>query len=199
MGFMSRYSGTDRIDVTDLADPDGTEYWIEVRRSLTGDQWDRADAAHMQAGASVTQNASEAGRAARRQAARRRSGQATAEDDAALNTLIKIDNASYRRAVLDFAVVDWNLTNEYGMKLPLEPAERREQSIALLPPEVRTRIVEHVEASKTAERDATEEAEFPGDVQDGGAGGQDGASADPGTVDAGGVVVAHWADAGAGV
>lgn len=196
MGFLSRYAGTERVDVTDLGPDDGTEYWVEIRSSLSGDEWDRADAAHVKAAANLTTSA---GKAARQAAAKRRAAQAAGrpaeEDGDDLTTMLSFDTVAYKRALLEAAIVAWNLTDQHGRQLPLKDKDGRAASIRVLPGEVRERLFEKIEAGRPAKRTAEQDAEFPDDVPLGGETREIGASADPGDLDAGDLVVAHWADA----
>lgn len=199
MGFMNRYAAIDKIEVTDLADPDGNDYWVRVRR-LTGKEWEEADAAQTKVRAQMTQSPQANGKKARAELERRRAGRAAGpQDEAALQTMIEINTGAYREVVLGYTVVEWNLTDQFERPLLLAPAEAREQSIGILPDEMRTRIVEHAEANRQTVRDADEDADFRGEVPGGGQDGEIGSPADSGTVDEGGVVLAHWADDRAGV
>lgn len=198
MGFMSRYAGTERVDVTDLGPDDGTEYWVEIRSTLSGDEWDRADALHVKAAANLTVNAAKTARqaAAKRRAALANGGGDDDGDD--LTTMLSFDTVAYKRALLEAAIVSWNLTDQHGRPLPLKDKDGRRASIAVLPGEVRDRLFERIEAGRPKKRTAEQEAEFPGDVPVGGEEGQFGPSADSGDLDAGDLVVAHRADAGSG-
>lgn len=199
MGFLSRYAGTEKVDVTDLGPDDGTEYWVEIRSSLSGDEWDRADALHVKTAANMKVG-SKAGKAAREAAARRRAAMANGngqpEDDGDLTALLSFDTPAYRRALLEAAVVSWNLTDQHGRLLPLKDKEGRAASIRVLPGEVRDRLFELIEANRPKKRSADEDADFPGDLPVGGAPREVESSADSGDLDAGDLVVAHWADAG---
>lgn len=195
MGFMTRYAGTEKVDLTDLGPDDGTEYWAEIRSTLSGDEWDRADAEHVKVNANLTTSAA---KAARKEAARRRAAMAKGqpvEDDDDLTTMLSFDTPAYKRAVLLAGIVAWNLTDQHGRPLPLKDKEGRRASIAVLPGEARDRLFERIEAGKPSKRTAEQDAEFPDDLPVGGEAREIGASADPGDLDAGGVVVAHWADA----
>lgn len=196
MGFLSRYAGTERIDVTDLGPDDGSEYWVEIRSSLSGDEWDRADAVHVTTSANLKMNAGKA-KAARQAAARRRAAMANGqdvEDDEDLTALLSFDTPAYRQTLLEKAIVGWNLTDQYGRPLPLKDKEGRAASIRMLPGEVRDRLFERIEAGRPKKRTPEQDAEFPDDVPVGGAAREIGASADSGDLDAGDLVVAHWAD-----
>lgn len=196
MGFMSRYAGTERVDVTDLGPDDGTEYWVEIRATLSGDVWDRADAEHVKASANLTTNAT---KAARQALARRRAAMAnggSVEDENDLTTLLSFDNVAYKRRLLEEAIVSWNLTDEFGRLIPLKDKDGRRAAIAGLPGEVRDRLFERIEEARPKKRSKDEDADFRDEVSVGGEAGDVGSSADPGDLDAGGLVVAHWADAG---
>lgn len=198
MGFMTRYAGTEKVDVTDLGPDDGTEYWVEIRSSLSGDEWDRADALHVKTAANMRVG-SKAGKAARDAAAKRRAAMANGggpvEDDD-LTALLSFDTPAYRRALLEAAVVSWNLTDQHGRLLPLKDKEGRAASIRVLPGEVRDRLFEQIEAGRPKRRSKEEDADFPDDLPVGGEAPELDASADPGDLDERGLVVAHWADAG---
>lgn len=197
MGFMSRYAGTERVDVTDLGPGDGTEYWVEIRSSLSGDQWDRADAMHVKASANLKVSAA---KEARKAAAKRRAAMANgrpAEDDDDLTTLLSFDTVSYRQALLEAAIVDWNLTDQYGRLMPLKDVDGRRAAIASLPGEVRDRLFERIEAGRPAKRTKDEDADFRDEVSVGGEARELGSSADSRVVDAEDLVVG-WSDVGAG-
>ena len=198
MGFMSRYAGTERVDVTDLGPDDGNDYWVEIRSTLSGDEWDRADALHVKTAANMKMGA---GKAARQAAAKRRAATANGaqpEDDDDLTALLSFDTVAYRRALLEAAIVSWNLTDQHGRPLPLKDKEGRAASIRVLPGEVRDRLFDLIEARRPKKRTRDEDADFRDEVPVGGAAREIGASADPGDLDASDLVVAHWADAGAG-
>lgn len=196
MGFMSRYAGTEKVDVTDLGPEDGTEYWVEIRSTLSGDVWDRADALHVKASANLKVSAA---KAAREAAAKRRAalanGRPVEDDDDDLTTLLSFDTVAYKRAVLEAAIVSWNLTDQHGRPLPLKDPEGRAASIRVLPGEVRERLFERIEANRPKKRTAEQDADFRDEVPVGGEARELGASVDPGDLDAGDLVVAHWADA----
>ncbi len=196
MGFMSRYAGTEKVDVTDLGPDDGIEYWVEIRSSLSGDEWDRADALHVKASANLKVSAA---KAAREAAAKRRAalanGRAVEDEGEDLTTLLSFDTVAYKRAVLEAAIVAWNLTDPFGRPLPLKDADGRAASIRGLPGEVRERLFERIEAGRPKKRTPAEDADFRDDVPVGGEARVLGASADPGDLDAGDLVVATWADA----
>lgn len=199
MGFMSRYAGTEKVDVTDLGPGDGIEYWVEIRSSLSGDEWDRADALHVKASANLKVSAA---KAAREAAAKRRAalanGRPVEDEGDDLTTLLSFYTVAYKRAVLEAGIVAWNLTDQFGRPLPLKDADGRAASIAGLPGEVRERLFERIEAARPKKRTPAEDADFRDDVPVGGAAQVLGASADPGDLDAGDLVVAAWADAGGG-
>jgi len=197
MGFMSRYAGTERVDVTDLGPDDGTEYWVEIRSSLSGDVWDRADALHVKAAANLKVSAAKAARqaAAERRAAMANGHAAGEVDDDDLTTMLSFDTVAYRRALLEAAIVDWNLTDQYGRPLPLKDAEGRAASIAALPGEVRDRLFEKIEEGRPKKRTKDEDADFRDALPVGGEARDLAASADSGDLDAGAHVVAAWADA----
>jgi len=199
MGFMSRYAGTEKVDVTDLGPDDGTEYWVEIRSALSGDVWDRADALHVKASANLKVSAA---KTAREAAAKRRAalanGQPVEDDGEDLTTLLSFDTVAYKRAVLEAAIVTWNLTDQHGRPLPLKDPEGRAASIRVLPGEVRERLFERIEAGRPKKRTPAEDADFRDEVPFGGEAREVGASADPGDLDAGDLVVATWADAGGG-
>lgn len=204
MGFMTRHRAIDTVDVTDLADPDGNEYWVKLR-PLSGEEWEEADAAQTQVRAQMSQNAGAVARAElQRRKARRAAGLPPEEgedEDSQMQTLIHIDTPAYRALVIDHCLVDWNLTDEYDRPMVLDPsdAKAREASIRVLPDDLRDRIVDWAEAHRSSNRTAAEEAAFRGALPDGGADGALGQSADSGAVASGDMVVARWADDRAGV
>lgn len=195
MGFLSRYAGTERVDVTDLGPDDGTEYWVEIRSSLSGDEWDRANALHVKAAANLTTNSAKAARqaAAKRRAAQAQ-GRAVEDGDDDLTTMLSFDTVAYKRALLEAAITSWNLTDQNGRQLPLKDKEGRRASIAVLPGEVRDRLFEKIEAGQPTKRSKEADADFRDDLPVGGETGEIGVSAYSGDLDAGDLVEAHWAD-----
>lgn len=195
MGFMSRYAGTDRVDVTDLGPEDGTEYWVEIRL-LSGDEWDRADAQQVKTAANMKLSA---GKAAGKSAAKRRAAMAAGQDveNEDLTALLSFDTVAYRRFVLETGISAWNLTDQYGRPLPLpvKDPDARRASIAVLPPEVRDRLFERIEATRPKKRSADEDADFRDEVPVGGEARILDGSVDPGDLDAHDLVEARWADA----
>ena len=161
MGFLSRYSGTDIVDL-------GDGFNVTVLRHLPGDAQEAAEAAKVRAVANV----------------RTEGGDKQRSVEVATST----DMATYTTLLLAAAIVGWNLTDERDMPLPLQPEEQRLTSIRRLPAEVRTRLREHVEANMQAEQRTPEQQEqfrHPGDggtpVREGRPGGLAGVEA-PGAV-----------------
>ena len=191
MSFLSHFSGTITVDLSDLVG-DGTEYWVKIKKTLTADETDRAEDARL----SATNVSKAAGRAARGAAARRRAGRATPEDEETVKTLLNFNTGAYKRALVSAAIVDWNLTDEKDRLLPLHPAQAKALSIAQLPTVARDRIFEAVEETMAAEeRDEDEDADFRDRVPDGGEFEDDGASADSGHLGARDGAQPAWADA----
>lgn len=128
MGFLSRYSGTDIIDL-------GDGYTVTVLQHLPGDAQEAAEAAKVKAIANVESDGQQ-----------RTVAVETSQDVARYTTLL-----------LHAAIVSWNLTDEYDRPLPLQPEEQRLASIKRLPAEVRTRLRDHIEANMAAEARSPEE------------------------------------------
>lgn len=194
MPFLSRYAGTIKLDLSDLAD-DG-EYWVTIKKTLTADETDRAEDARL----SATNVSKSAGRAARGAAARRRAGRSTPEDDETVKTLLNFNTGAYKQKLLEAAITDWNLTDEHGVILPLRPAQAKTRSIAKLPTVARDRIFEAVDETMAQEEpdDEDGDADFRDGVPSGGGESDDDGSADPGSVGEGGLEGSHWPDARAG-
>lgn len=118
MGFLSRYSGTDIIDL-------GDGYTVTVLQHLPGDAQEAAEAAKVKAVANVESD-----------------GQ---QRTVAVET--SQDMARYTTLLLHAAIASWNLTDEYDRPLPLQPEEARMASIRRLPAEVRTQLRTRIEAN----------------------------------------------------
>ena len=191
MSFLSHFSGTIKVDLSDLV-PGDVEYWVTIKKTLTADETDRAEDARL----SATNVSKAAGKAARGAAARRRVGRSTPEDEETVKTLLNFNTGAYKRALVQAAIVDWNITGENERLLPLHPASAKAMSIALLPTIVRDRIFEAVEETMaTEERDEDEDADFRDRVPAGGEFEDDGAPSASGHLGAGDGVQPDWADA----
>ncbi|MFF4403585.1 hypothetical protein [Streptomyces sp. NPDC001404] len=126
MGFLSRYTGTDIIDL-------GESYSVTVLQHLPGDAQEAAEAAKVRAVANVR----------------------TSDDGGAQRTVevaTSTDTATYTTLLLAAAIVSWNLTDERDQLLPLEPEDARLASIRRLPAEVRTTLRNRIEANIAAEQ-----------------------------------------------
>ncbi|MER6350674.1 hypothetical protein ABT186_02160 [Streptomyces sp. NPDC001634] len=140
MGFLSRYSGTDIIDL-------GDSYSVTILQHLPGDAQEAAEAAKVKAVANVESDG----------------------ENRTVAVETSQDMARYTTLLLHAAIVGWNLTDERDQLLPLAPDEQRLASIKRLPAEVRTRLREHIEANMKAEvRTPDEQRQFRG-AGDGGA------------------------------
>lgn len=191
MGFLSHYSGSITVYLTDLVG-DGTEYWVKIKKTLTATETDRAEDLRTSA-TNVTRSA---GRSARGIAARRRAGRSTPEDEETIKTLVNVNTGAYKQALLEAAITDWNITDEREMLLPLVPAAAKARSIGMLPTVARDRIFEAVEETMAAEeRDEDAEADFRDGLPVGGEFEEDGSSAVAGHLGEGGVLQPAWADA----
>lgn len=168
MAFLSRYTGTITVPMTDLGDADGTEYWVTIKKMLTAEETDRAEDTRI----SATNVTPAAGRTARALAARRRAGNPAPGDEEATRTLLAFHSGAYNRVLLDAGIVEWNLTEDvhgHPQVLPLAPPEARARSLEKLPPAVRNRIVEAIEDTlAAAQRTAQQDADFPSSVPLGG-------------------------------
>lgn len=170
MGFLSQYSGTVRINITEPEDPGG-HWWVDVKKTLSGAELDIAEGKKLQ----VTQNMGDpnSGRAARERARKQLLGMPVEDDtpdDSAVN--MNIDLAAYRLELLTLAIVEWNLTDERDQRLPLVPFDAKRRSIKRLPPEVYELLVARVEQSAATSKvmPAQDEiARFRGDSNIGGA------------------------------
>lgn len=162
MGFLSLYSGTVRIDLTDQGDPDGY-WWVEVKKTLTGAELDLAEGKKLQMTA-VANDDTKAAKAARERARRELLGLAVEPEEEQVpgaRTSVRVDTAAYRLELLTLAITDWNLTDEADRPLPLVPFDAKRRSIKRLPPGVYdtvvARVEENAEASKTTTREERED------------------------------------------
>lgn len=128
MGFLSRYSGTDQVDL-------GEGYNVTIKRFLAGDVLEKAEAVRVRAVANATTDG--------------------------MDKTVKIettqDVAAYTEALLVGAIVAWNLTDEYDVLLPLEPLEKKINSIRLLPAEARTALRDKIEENTNSTVRSTED------------------------------------------
>lgn len=118
MGFLSQYSGTDIIDL-------GNSYSVTMKRFLSGDCLERAEAARVKAVALASQGSS----------------------DKTVRVETTTDVAAYTEILLEEAIVGWNLTDEMDQMLPLDPPAKKLESIRRLPGPVRKQLREKVESN----------------------------------------------------
>lgn len=164
MGFLSQYSGTVRVNITEPGDPMG-HWWVDIKKTLSGAELDIAESKKLQ----VTQNMGDqkAAKAARERARRQLLGVPAddMEDDGnAVN--MYIDLAAYRLELLTLAIVEWNLTDEHDQRLPLVPFDVKRRSIRRLPSEVYELLVAKVEECAAGAKEmppSDEIARFRGD------------------------------------
>lgn len=134
MGFLSRYSGTDIVDL-------GESYSVTILRHLPGDAQEAAEAAKVKAIANVESDG----------------------ENRTVAVETSQDMARYTTLLLDAAIATWNLTDEYDRPLPLAPHDDRVDSIKRLPAEVRARLRERIETNMRAEeRTPDEQRQFRG-------------------------------------
>lgn len=116
MGFLSRYSGTDIIDL-------GDGYNVTLKRFLPGDTLEKADAARVEAVAEAQQGG----------------------DNKTVRVHTTTNVSAYTEILLGEAIVAWNLTDESDHTMPLEPLSAKLDSIRRLPASVRKMLREKVE------------------------------------------------------
>lgn len=120
MGFLSKYTKTERIDL-------GDNFWVDIRPYLTASQ------------------------------------KAAAEDKLVStdgkSSGMQVGTGAYTLEIAVQAIVDWNLTTDDDMPLPVRPIEARRASVSLLPAFVTDQIMAAVKAAEN--RGKTEEADFP--------------------------------------
>lgn len=150
MGFLSRYSGTDIVDL-------GDGYTVTILQHLPGDAQEAAEAAKVRAVANVEQDG----------------------ENRTVAVETSQDVARYTTLLLHAAIVSWSLTDERDIPLPLAPDEQRLASIKRLPAEVRTRLRERIETNMRAETRAPEEQRQFRGAGDGSAPVGEGRPADP--------------------
>jgi len=120
VGFLTKYSGTDVVDM-------GDGYQVTLKRYLSGDALDRAQAARVKAVTEAQQGGPSANRTVR------------------VETIT--DTAAYTEVLLSEAIVTWNLTDHNDQLLPLEPLAKKLESIRMLPASARARLRDHIEAN----------------------------------------------------
>jgi hypothetical protein len=151
MGFLSLYSGTVRLDVTDPSDPNG-HWWVDVKKTLSGAELDIAEGKKLQMTA-VANDDTKAAKMARERARLEMMGvEVQEESEPGTKTNVRIDTAAYRLELLTLAITNWNLTDEHDRLLPLAPLDAKRRSIKLLPPGVYDMIVARVEDNAEASK-----------------------------------------------
>lgn len=158
MGFLSLYGGTVRIDITDIADPDG-HWWVDIKKTLSGAELDIAEGKKLQMTAVATDDA-KALKMAKERAQRQMLGlpvEPEEEQASGTRTQVRMDTAAYRLELLALAIVDWNLTDEMDQKLPLAPMDAKRRSIKRLPPHVYDMLVARVERGAEESKVSSEE------------------------------------------
>lgn len=128
-GFLSLYNTPDRIEVA-------PGYWIEVKKSLTAEEFEHAQSALL---GNVSFGAG---------------GEFKSEPD----------TAAYQREIVFRSIVDWNLTDENDQPLPLTPDEDKMKSIMRLPQEVFGMVFDLVNETSGA-RSKDDEVRFRADDQ----------------------------------
>jgi hypothetical protein len=146
MGFLSRFTGTDIVDL-------GEGYSITLLRHLPGDAQEQAEAAKVKAVANVHTE--------------------DGDKQRTVEVATSTDIALYTTLLLDAAVVSWNLTDERDQIMPLAPLDARLASIRRLPAGVRTRLREHIEKNIEAGKPSAEDQQsFRGEGDGRGADGE---------------------------
>lgn len=128
MGFLSKYSATEKLDL-------GDGFYVEVRRYLTSAQ--RAAAQKKLMNTQVVQ-----------QSKGSKSGEVTS----------KLDASEYRLELATQAIVDWNLTDERDMPLPLSPIAALRASVQKLPTFVMDQVIEVIDREGKTKEEAEQEA-----------------------------------------
>lgn len=163
-GFLSDYAATTTITFGDEG-----QWWVKVRQHLRRGDFRAAQTALVRPIMSFTGT----------------------DSDTKAETHGDVDHVGYQNELVVRGVVDWNLTDENGVLLPLAPEAARRQSVDALPEEVFEKIVAVLQPARPAKKEdeAAAERRFP-DVDQQGAAGQEAGAADPGERAAGEAVLA---------
>ena len=129
MGFLSRYTGVDQLDL-------GDGYHVTLLQHLPGEEQEAAEAAKVKAIATVSDDEGE---------------------QRSVEVATSTDMARYTTLLLNAAIVSWNLTDERDVPLPLGTPDERLASIRRLHSGVRARLREHVEANIKRAKQSTED------------------------------------------
>ncbi len=128
-GFLSIYNTPKRIEVAD-------GYWIDVKTSLTAEDYEYAQRALL--------------------------GKMTMSGDGLQS---EPDTVAYQSELVSRSIVSWNLTDEDGVLLPLTPDEDKKASVMRLPQEIFLMLFDLVNETSGA-RSTEEEVRFRADGQD---------------------------------
>lgn len=126
-GFLSLYSGTERVDL-------GDGWWVDLKRSLTHDEWTRVQA--------------------KLGAGRGTANLSTGEQ------VSNVDYTAYLTEMVTLSIADWNLTDETERVMRLAPEAELRRNVARLPAEVTTTLFNKCN-TLNGPRDKPEAARFP--------------------------------------
>jgi hypothetical protein len=127
-GFLSIYNTPKRIEVAD-------GYWIDVKTSLTAEDYEHAQRALL--------------------------GKMTMSGDGLQS---EPDTVGYQSELVARSIVGWNLTDEEGVLLPLTPDDDKKASVMRLPQEIFLMLFDLVNETSGA-RSTEEEVNFRADGQ----------------------------------
>lgn len=154
-GFLSLFEGTVIVDATtgrEVSSAARPEWWVELTKTLSQGDYEKAQ--RFIVGDSTVQ--------------------AKQGEEADATYLQRTDILGYQRALVEAALVDWNLTDEHGDRLPCANLEDRKRSLAKLPPGVFMGLY-GVVSEYNQPRTPGEAATFPAGS---GASGEDGSEGD---------------------
>lgn len=134
-GFLSAYEGTHRIELGTFS---GVAYWVDVKKCLSADEMARVEAA--------------LGAAKRKVIVR-------SNDD--VDEAADLDYRAWRVEMVARSVVAWNLTDQNGGDLPLQPESHRRASISRLPSPVFDQIWKVCNDLNGQKEDPAERVSFP--------------------------------------
>jgi hypothetical protein len=134
-GFLSDYQ-----DVTTVYFDDDNKWWAKVRKHLRRGDFKAAQVALISPEMRFVDDD---------------------KGESKQDTRGRVDTGSYQNELVARALVEWNLTDEEGVLLPLAPDEMKRVSVDLLPEPVFEKILNAIEGAAKKKKDEGAEDTFP--------------------------------------
>ena len=125
MGFLSKFTGTNRVDL-------GDGFWVDVRKFLTSEQQDAIDTELIKPTMQIVPD----GKGKFRQ-----------------ELVAAMDMAAFGRETAAQAIVAWNLTDTDDAPLPCATVEERRRSLAKIPAPIVRQIADAIGKEDDVDRD----------------------------------------------